>query len=59
MRRFAGIKAFRALRGLEEVAFVREADGAKLGGKFLEGVRKGLLEPRTACKMCERVGRPV
>ncbi len=59
LRRFAGIKALRALRGLEEVAFVREGDGMVLGGKFLEGVKKGMLEPRTACKMCERVGRPV
>lgn len=57
--RFAGITALRALRGLKEVTFVSECDGTELEGKFLEDVKKGLLEPRSACKRCERVGRPV
>jgi len=56
---FAGIKAFRALRGLKEVAFLGDCDGRELGGEFLEGVKKGLLEPRRPCKRCERVGSPV
>lgn len=56
---FAGIRAFRALRGLKEVVFFASADGTALGGKFLEGVKKRLAEPRSTCKQCQRAGSPI
>ena len=60
VRGFTGIRAFRALRGLKEVEF--RLDGyydMEVGGKFVEEVKKELLEPRRPCKRCERVGSPV
>lgn len=59
LRSFAGIKAFRALRGLKIVVFLDGEYELEIGGKFLDGVKKGLLEPRSACKRCERAGSPV
>ena len=58
MHEFIGIKAFAALRGLQEVLLV-DADGTKFGSDFVERTRKRLLQPRSPCKRCERAGRPV